>query len=69
MPTTHLPATTAFLQQQMPETTIMNTYASITDNYRLITMLHWCVILRKMLHLHSINEIFPHLVVSENHFL
>lgn len=69
MPTTHLPATTAFLQQQMPETTIMNTYASITDNYRLISMLHRCVILRKMLHLHSINEIFPHLVVSENHFL
>ena len=69
MPTTHLPATTAFLQQQMPETTIMNTYASITDNYRLISMLHQCVILRKMLHLHSINEIFPHLVVSENHFL
>lgn len=69
MPTTHLPTTTAFLQQQMPETTIMNTYASITDNYRLIPMLHRCVNLRKMLHLHSINEIFPHLVVSENHFL
>lgn len=69
MPTTHLPATTAFLQQQMPETTIMNTYASITDNYRLISMLHWYVNLRKMLHLHSINEIFPHLVVSKNHFL
>ena len=69
MQTTHLPATTAFLQQQMPETTILNTYASITDNYRLIPMLHQYVNLRKMLHLHYINEIFPHLVVSKNHFL